>query len=72
MRSRKNVPAPVARQNLFPRLAELSAEHATLLEPLACVAHGLESIDWGDVPRVLILGLGSMGLLFAQYGVKLV
>jgi L-iditol 2-dehydrogenase len=60
------VPAPVARQNLFPRSPQMSAEHATLLEPLACVVHGLELLDWRGVERVLVLGLGAMGLLFAQ------
>jgi L-iditol 2-dehydrogenase len=60
------VPAAVARQNLFARPAHLTAEQAALLEPLACVVHGLELIDWRDVGRVLVLGLGAMGLLFAQ------
>ncbi len=60
------VPAPVARQNLFPRPASLSAEHAALLEPLACVVHGLQLLDWRGVERVLVLGLGVMGLCFAQ------
>lgn len=60
------VPAPVARLNLFPRPARLAAEHAALLEPLACVVHGLGLIDWRGVERVLVLGLGAMGLLFAQ------
>ena len=60
------VPAAVARQNLFPRPGSLSPEHAALLEPLACVVHGLEIIDWRGVDRVLVLGLGVMGLLFAQ------
>jgi L-iditol 2-dehydrogenase len=60
------VPAPVARQNLFPRPAWLDAECAALLEPTACVVHGLELLDWRGVDRVLILGLGAMGLLFAQ------
>ncbi len=60
------IPAPVARQNLFPRPDSLSLEHATLLEPLACVVHALEMLDWRGVDRVLILGLGSVGLLFAQ------
>jgi L-iditol 2-dehydrogenase len=60
------VPAPVARQNLFPRPASVSPDHAALLEPLACVVHGLELLDWRGVDRVLVLGLGSMGLLFAQ------
>src|SRR5947209_6458700 len=60
------IPAPVARQNLFPRPAGLSAEHAALLEPLACVVHALELVDWRGVERVLVLGLGAMGLLFTQ------
>lgn len=60
------IPAAVARQNLFPRPPSLGAEQAALLEPLACVVHGLELIDWRGVERVLVLGLGVMGLLFAQ------
>jgi L-iditol 2-dehydrogenase len=60
------VPAAVARQNLFVRPASLPAEQAALLEPLACVVHGLELIDWRGVESVLVLGLGAMGLLFAQ------
>jgi L-iditol 2-dehydrogenase len=59
------IPAPVARQNLFPR-EWLTAQDATLLEPLACVVHGLELLSWRGVERVLILGLGSIGLMFAQ------
>src|SRR5436190_1902779 len=34
------IPEAVARQNLFARPESLSAEHAALLEPLACVVHG--------------------------------
>jgi L-iditol 2-dehydrogenase len=60
------VPAPVARQNLFARPAWLDAQSATLLEPASCVVHGLGLLDWRGVERVLVLGLGPMGLLFAQ------
>jgi L-iditol 2-dehydrogenase len=60
------VPAAVAKQNVFARPTQLSAEQAALLEPLACVVHGLELLDFRGVERVLILGLGSIGLLFAQ------
>src|SRR5262245_2212765 len=60
------IPAAVAQQNLFPRPALLPAAQAALLEPLACVVHGLEQIDWRGVDRVLVLGLGVMGLLFAH------
>jgi L-iditol 2-dehydrogenase len=60
------IPAAVARQNLFARPASLPVEQAALLEPLACVVHGLELIDFRGVESVLVLGLGAMGLLFAQ------
>jgi L-iditol 2-dehydrogenase len=60
------IPAAVARQNLFPRPRWLGPDEATLLEPLACVVHGMEMLDWRGVQRVLVLGLGSIGLLFAQ------
>ncbi|MFO0841433.1 MAG: alcohol dehydrogenase catalytic domain-containing protein [Gemmataceae bacterium] len=60
------LPAAVARQNLFARPASLPAETAALLEPLACVVHGLEQIDWRGADRVLVLGLGVMGLLFGH------
>jgi L-iditol 2-dehydrogenase len=60
------IPAAVARQNLFSRPTHLPAEQAALLEPLACVVHGLELIDFRGVESVLVLGLGAMGLLFAQ------
>jgi L-iditol 2-dehydrogenase len=60
------IPSAVARQNLFPRPSSLSPDHAALLEPLACVVHGMEIIDWRGVDRVLILGFGAIGLLFSQ------
>ncbi len=60
------IPAAVARQNLFTRPQGLLAETAAFLEPLACVVHGLNTLDWHGVERVLVLGLGAMGLLFVQ------
>jgi len=60
------IPANVAQQVLFDRPDQLDAEEAALLEPLACVVHALEAIDFRGVERVLILGLGAMGLLFGQ------
>jgi L-iditol 2-dehydrogenase len=60
------IPARVARQNLFARPDWLTPDHAALLEPLACVVHGLELLSWKGVERVLVLGLGSIGLMFAQ------
>lgn len=60
------IPAHVARQNLFPRPRTISAEQAAMLEPVACVVHALEMLNWSGVDSVLVLGLGTMGLLFAQ------
>lgn len=60
------VPARVAQQNLFPRPDWLAPEHAALLEPLSCAVHALEMLDWKGVDRILVLGLGSMGLMFTQ------
>ncbi len=60
------LPANVARLGLFDRPARLEAEAAAMLEPLACVVHGLNMIDFRGVDRVLILGLGALGLLFGQ------
>jgi L-iditol 2-dehydrogenase len=60
------VPGNVARQNLFARPTSLKPDHAAFLEPLACAVHALEMVDWRGVDRVLVLGLGAMGLLFAQ------
>ena len=60
------IPARVAAQNLFPRPRQVSAEEAALLEPAACVVHGLEQIAWQHAERVVVVGLGAIGLLFAQ------
>lgn len=60
------IPEHVVRQNLFPRPEQLAPDHAAMLEPLSCVVHGLEMIDWRGVDSVLVLGLGVMGLLFSQ------
>ncbi len=60
------LPARVVEHNLLARPLRISAQHAAFLEPVSCVVHGLERIDWRGVDRVLVLGLGSMGLLFCQ------
>lgn len=60
------IPAAVARQNLFNRPPGLAAETAALLEPFSCVVHGLNMLDFRGVERVLVLGLGVMGLSFVQ------
>lgn len=59
------VPAHIARINLFPKPEGLSFEAASLLEPLSCVAQGLESVPNHVGDRVLIIGPGAIGLMFA-------
>ncbi|MFQ5993644.1 MAG: zinc-binding dehydrogenase [Acidiferrobacterales bacterium] len=60
------LPARVARHNVLPRPVGMPAERAAFLEPVSCVVHALAQIDWRGVERVLLIGLGSMGLLFCQ------
>ncbi len=60
------IPAHIARLNLFPKPAEVGFERAALLEPLACVAHGIEMMGVGSNDRVLIIGPGAVGLMFAS------
>ncbi|MCC6147903.1 MAG: zinc-binding dehydrogenase [Anaerolineaceae bacterium] len=60
------IPEQVARQNLLPIPENLSYEEAAVIEPLACVIHGIEEsyIKPGDT--VVINGAGPMGLLFIR------
>ncbi|MCC7230771.1 MAG: alcohol dehydrogenase catalytic domain-containing protein [Fimbriimonadaceae bacterium] len=58
------IPAHIARANLFHKPAELTFEIASLLEPLSCVAQGIELLNLRSDDRVLIIGPGSIGLMF--------
>lgn len=58
------IPARIARINLFLRPPHLSSAMASLLEPLACVAQGLEKSLPRPSDRVLIIGPGAIGLMF--------
>lgn len=59
------IPAHIARMNLFERPESLSETRASLLEPLACVAHGVEQLGL-RLPgaRILVIGPGAIGLMF--------
>lgn len=59
------IPKHIARLNLFKKPTELSNTRACLLEPLACVAHGISMLKTQVTDRVLILGPGAIGLMFA-------
>lgn len=54
---------PSNRVFLFHNLADVDA---TLIEPAACVAHGLEKIAPQMGSKVLLFGAGPTGLLLAQ------
>lgn len=58
---------PIVKQNLLEIPSGLSYREAALVEPLACVVHGVEnsSVVLGDT--VVINGLGPIGLMYVQF-----
>ena len=58
------VPARIARLNVFLKPADLPFEIASLLEPLSCVAQGVQLLNVRPDDRVLIIGPGAIGLMF--------
>lgn len=60
------IPERVVRHNLYPRPAGMSAQRAAFLEPVSCALHALDILDLASARRILVLGLGSMGLLFCK------
>ncbi len=57
------IPGHIASVNLFPKPKNLSFAEAALLEPLACVVHGLRSLEVRPDDTALIVGPGAIGLL---------
>lgn len=57
------IPGHIASVNLFPKPEHLSFAEAALLEPLACVVHGLRPLEIRPDDTVLIIGPGAIGLL---------
>ena len=60
------IPRQVVEQSLLARPTSLSSLTAAFLEPVSCIVHAMSMVDWTRTERVLVLGLGSMGLLFTQ------
>ncbi|MGE3127912.1 MAG: zinc-binding dehydrogenase [Fimbriimonadaceae bacterium] len=58
------VPDRIASRHVFGKPAHLSHAAAACLEPLACVAHGLDAAQPRADDRVLVIGPGAVGLLF--------
>ncbi|MCB8932484.1 MAG: alcohol dehydrogenase catalytic domain-containing protein [Chthonomonadaceae bacterium] len=61
------IPERIARLNVFLKPEDLSFERASLLEPLSCVAEGVNHLGVAGESRqrVLVIGAGAIGLMFA-------
>ena len=60
------VPARFVERSCHRRPGSLPPRVASIAEPLACVEHGLERMRLDRERRILVLGGGSLGLLFAR------
>jgi L-iditol 2-dehydrogenase len=60
------VPARLVARNLLRVRPDLKFEDAALVEPLACVVQGIEESRVTGPGRVLVLGAGPIGLMFAR------
>lgn len=57
------VPARFVARSTYPIPTGLSAEHASLTEPLACVLHGIELCSLDEPGDIVVLGGGAIGQL---------
>jgi L-iditol 2-dehydrogenase len=57
------LPASIVRTNLYAKPAHLSFAEAALMEPLACVLHGLAQVDVRPDDTVVLIGGGAITLL---------
>ena len=60
------VPEGIVRQNLLPIPDHVTFRQAALVEPLACVLHGVERSGIRLGEKVAIIGVGPIGLLFVS------
>jgi len=60
------IPGPVVRRNLYEIPAAIDYQDAALVEPLACVMRGLEETGVWPGATVVVIGLGSIGLMFVH------
>ena len=58
------IPKPIVSKNMFPKPHSLSFRQAAMLEPLSCVVHGIDEAAVGTDDVVLVMGAGTIGLLF--------
>lgn len=57
------LPRHIVRQNVHPKPSHLGFEEAAMLEPLACVVHGMKGLAVSAGTKVVIIGTGPIGLL---------
>lgn len=62
----QRIPAAIVQHNLLPIPEGLSAQDASLTEPLACVLHGIarSGFNPNQGSRIVVLGDGAIGLMF--------
>lgn len=60
------IPERIVRRNTYLIPDHLSFAEAALVEPLACVLHGLDALDLQLGDTVVVLGCGPIGLLFVN------
>ena len=60
------IPERIVKRNLLPIPGHLSFEHAALVEPLACVVHGMEESNIRPGDAVVVNGAGPIGLFFVR------
>jgi len=60
------IPGRIVEQNLLPLPEDVPFSSAALVEPLACVLHGLQESGSNAGDTVVINGAGPIGLLFIQ------
>lgn len=60
------LPAHIVECNVFERPADMPAQVAAALEPLACVVHGADRVALDRAETVVLLGDGPIALLFVQ------
>ena len=65
------VPARLVQKNLLRLKPETAFRDAALVEPLACVVHGIEDTQLRAGQRVLVIGAGPIGLMFVALAVRL-
>ncbi|MBM3262662.1 MAG: zinc-binding dehydrogenase [candidate division Zixibacteria bacterium] len=60
------IPEQIVRHNLLEIPGHVSFRHAALIEPLACVLHGLEETGVQRHDTVAVIGTGPIGLMFVR------